>query len=52
MADTLENSEKWRSWVADNCTQEERELVRSMTRLWIRYEYDTNPELNTGEGIH
>ena len=49
---TLETNNKWRQWVGDNCSPEENKLITDMTRLWIRYEYDTNPELNTGESIH
>ena len=49
---TLETNNKWRQWVDGNCSPEERQLITDMTRLWIRYEYDTNPELNQGESIH
>ena len=49
---TLETNDKWRQWVEGNCSHEERQLINDMTRLWIRYEYDTNPKLNRGESIH
>ena len=49
---TLETNNKWKQWVEGNCSPEERQLINDMTRLWIRYEYATNPELNQGESIH
>ena len=52
MKDTLEYNSKWRDWVGDNCTPEENKTITDMTRLWIRYEFDTNPELKKGESIH
>ena len=52
LKDTMKNNEKWRKWVYDNCSPEENKIITDMTRLWIRYEYDTNPELNQGESIH
>ena len=49
---TLETNNKWKQWVDGNCSPEERQLINNMTSLWIRFEYDTNPELNQGESIH
>ena len=49
---TLETDNKWKQWVEGNCSPEERQPINDMTKLWIRYEYDTNPELNKGESIH
>ena len=49
---TLEEMNQWKQWIDDNCTPEEHQTITEMTRLWIRYEFDTNPKLKRGESIH
>ena len=50
---SLQREEKWRSWLEENCSPEERRLTEDFKRLWIRYQYATNPKLREeGESIH
>ena len=49
---SLRNNETWRQWINANCSREDHKTVTGMTRLWIRYEYDTNPKLNNEESLH